>query len=416
MKVWTWAVSAVAVLAVGGVAGFGVAAQQQRAALVHAPAYELTAPAPALEPASPAPIDATARDAALVELAADPALATFGARISSADTGEVVFDKVSAEPLRPASSTKLLTASAALLELGPADTIATDVVAGAHPGDVVIKAAGDVWLTEEKIDDLAAQIGSASAVYVDVSAWPEETMLPGWNPEDIDGGYVAPLEPLMLNGGRIGATEGDVPRSHTPALDVARALADRLGAETVGFAPAPAGAEKVAGVESPNLTTRLRAMMKDSDNVMAEAIGREIAAHRGTTSPQATLDVLTGHGYDITHVTLSDSSGLSTFNLIPPRLLDQLLLDAARKEPLRPLLATLPVAAGEGTLHDRYADLSGRGWVRAKTGTLDQTSALAGTVTSRVGNVYTFAFMSNGSDITAAREAMDKLASELREY
>lgn len=416
MKVWTWVVGAVAVLGVGSAAAVGVAAQQERASLTHAPAYQLPTPTQVIEPASPSPIDAAQRDATLTRLADDPALATFHARISSADTGEVVFDRLSAEPLRPASSTKVLTASAAILELGADDRITTDVVAGEHPGDVVIKAAGDVWFDEDKLDDLARQIGTASAVYVDTSAWPAETMLPGWNPEDIDGGFVAPLEPIMLHGARLGATEGDVPRSHTPALDVARALADRVGAGTVGFSPAPADARTVGSVQSPDLITRLRAMMKDSDNVMAEAIGREIGRHRGTGSPQGAMDVLSENGYDLSYVTLSDSSGLSTNNLIPPRLLDQLILDAARKDALRPLLGTLPVAAGEGTLADRYGDLAGRGWVRAKTGTLDETSALVGTVTSRVGNVYTFALMSNGSDVTAARAALDELASALREY
>ncbi|WP_291314031.1 D-alanyl-D-alanine carboxypeptidase/D-alanyl-D-alanine endopeptidase [Corynebacterium sp. UBA2622] len=416
MKVWTWVVGAVAVLGVGTAAGVGVTAQQQRANLEHAPAFALPTPTQVIEPASPAPVDVAQRDATLARLADNPALATFHARISSADTGDVVFDKLSAEPLRPASSTKVLTASAAILELGPDDRITTDVVAGTHPGDVVIKAAGDVWLDEDKLDNLARQIGSAQAVYVDTSAWPSETMLSGWDPADIDGGFVAPLEPIMLHGARIGATEGDVPRSHTPALDVARALADRVGAETVGFGPAPAGARVVGSVQSPDLITRLHAMMKDSDNVMAEAIGREIGRHRGTGSPQGALDVLVQNGYDLSYVTLSDSSGLSTNNLIPPRLLDQLILDAARKDTLRPLLGTLPVAAGEGTLEDRYTDLPGRGWVRAKTGTLDETSALVGTVTSRVGNIYTFALMSNGSDVNAARQALDELASALREY
>ncbi|SDR69276.1 D-alanyl-D-alanine carboxypeptidase/D-alanyl-D-alanine-endopeptidase [Corynebacterium timonense] len=416
MKVWTWAVGAAAVISVGAVAGIGVSAQQQRAELTHAPAFELTAPAPIVEPASPSPIDATTRAAEIARLAADPALGTFHARISSADTGEVIFDQLSADPLRPASTTKVLTAAAALLELGPADTITTDVVAGKTPGQVVIKAAGDVWFDEETLDRLAAEIGSADAVYVDTSAWPGETLLPGWDPVDIDAGFVAPLEPIMLHGGRIGATEGDVPRSHTPALDVARALAERLGADVADYGAAPAGAQVLASAESPDLTARLKAMMKDSDNVMAEAIGREVAAHRGAASPQATLDALAERGYDTTAVTLADGSGLSTFNLIPPRLLDELLVDAARAEPLRPLLSTLPVAHGEGTLAERYADLPGRGWVRAKTGTLDSTSALAGTVTSREGNVYTFAFISNGSDILAARRALDELASVLREF
>ncbi|MEX3504592.1 D-alanyl-D-alanine carboxypeptidase/D-alanyl-D-alanine-endopeptidase [Corynebacterium sp. LK2510] len=416
MKVWTWALAAVAAVAVSGVAVAGVSAQRELAALTHEAPYVLPTPTPLMEPATPEPIDTAQRDEIISRLADNPALATFHARVSSADTGEVVFDRLSAEPLLPASSTKVLTASAALLELGPHDRITTTVVEGDHPGAVVIKAAGDVWFDEDQLDDLARQIGSATAVYVDTSAWPAETKLPGWDPVDIDAGYVAPLEPIMLHGARIGATEGDVPRSHTPALDVAQGLADRLGAQTVGYAPARDAAPTLAQVQSPDLTTRLSAMMKNSDNVMAEAIGREIAQHRGATSPQATMDVLAENGYDLTYVTLADSSGLSTFNLIPPRLLDQLMLDAARKEPLRPLLATLPVAAAEGTLAERYGDLPGRGWVRAKTGTLDEASALVGTVTSDKGNVYTFALLSNGSDILAARRALDELTSALRAY
>lgn len=161
-------------------------------------------------------------------------------------------------------------------------------------------------------------------------------------------------------------------------------------------------------------------MMIWSDNVMAEAVGHELAVHRGqpgsaSAATQSTLDVLTGHGFDITGVTLADNSGLSTYNLIPPRVLDDVLHDAASDTPLRHLLATLPVAGGSGTLTDRYQDLPGRGWVRAKTGTLTGTSALAGVVTADSGRVYSFALLSNGSDILAARAALDRFASAIRD-
>ena len=76
----------------------------------------------------------------------------------------------------------------------------------------------------------------------------------------------------------------------------------------------------------------------------------------------------------------------------------------------------MAVAGGDGTLIDRYGDLSGRGWVHAKTGTLTGTSALVGTVTSKAGNVYTFAMISNDSEVLAARAALDEFASTLREY
>ena len=170
-------------------------------------------------------------------------------------------------------------------------------------------------------------------------------------------------------------------------------------------------------MESPTLVERLDVMMKHSDNVYAEAIGREVALARGSMdAPGTTLTILSQHGIDLTGVSMVDNSGLSTANLIPPRVLNAILLDAARETPLRPLLSTLPVAAGEGTLIDRYGDLAGRGWVRAKTGTLDGTAALAGTVTSREGNVYTFALICNDADVLAARRAMDEFTSALREF
>ena len=417
MKVWTWVAGAVALAAVGGVAGFGIAAHEQLSEITHAPPYELQSAPQALEPATPSPIDAASLETALASFADNPDLGTFHGHVTQASSGDVVFDRASDEALTPASVTKVLTASAALLSLGAQDRITTEVVRGANPGEVVIKAAGDVWLDAEATDELAEQVGQADTVLIDTSAWegmPE--LMPGWDPLDIDGGFVAPLQPAMLSGGRLnGETSGDVARSHTPALEVAQALAERVGAQNVGVGAADG--EVVAAVESPTLVERLELMMKNSDNVYAEAIGREVALARGTTdAPGATLSVLEERGFNTAGLVLRDNSGLSADNLIAPKLLDAVLYDATSMPELRPLLSALPVAAGEGTLLDRYGDLPGRGWVRAKTGTLDGTASLAGTVTSVNGNVYTFALICNDADVLAARRAMDEFTSALREF
>lgn len=430
MKVWSWVASAAALVAVGSVAGFGVAAHEQLAALEHAPAFALAEPAPVLAPATGSPVEGLLLFDALQDKAANPALAEFHAHVVNAQTGEVVFDRLGGEPLRPASTTKVLTAAAAMLELGPRDVVTTPVYRGANPGEVVIKASGDVWMGREAIGQLAAQLRETgvtpvTTVSIDTSLWqgmPE--LLPGWNPLDIDGGYVAPLQPAMLNGGRgLGEESGDVPRSHTPALDVAQALADALGAQVAGPGAVPEGAEQLAAVDSPDLAERLRATMKDSDNVFAEAIGREVALRRGTAdAPGATMEVLAEHGFDTAATSINDNSGLSELNRVTPRLLSSVFAAAAAQEEgpdtaaLRPLLSALPVASADGTLAERYGDLSGRGWVRAKTGTLDETSGLAGTVTSKNGNVYAFAFLSNGSNVLEARRALDELASVLRDF
>jgi len=419
-KLW-WAVSAgVVALATGSVATVGVLAQQHYGDLTHAPAFAIEEPEPPLVPAqAEVPVDNVALARALdrfVEGSED--LGTLHGQVTDTVTGETVWELNADASLQPASATKILTGAAAILALGPDDVLTTEVVRSG--GTVVIRASGDVWLTSGQLDDLAEQVGQAEQVIIDTSVWSGEPLMPGWDPQDIDAGYIAPLEPAMLYGARIGDTEGDVPRSHTPALDVARALADRVGAETVGLGPAPADAEVVATTGSPELIDRLTEMMLHSDNVMAEAIGHEVALHRGLPATaqgatQATLDVLGEHGIDISGVSLADNSGLSTLNLIPPRVLDDVLHDAAAHPPLRPLLATLPVAGGSGTLTDRYDDMSGRGWVRAKTGTLTATSALAGVVTADSGRVYSFTLLSNGSEILPARVALDEFASVIRD-
>ncbi|WP_460490642.1 D-alanyl-D-alanine carboxypeptidase, partial [Corynebacterium nasicanis] len=226
-KLWWTATAGVTALAVAGVAGFAVVADRHYGDLTHDPAFVAEAPAPLLEAATAASVDNAVLGARLRELAGDPALGTVHGRVTDTVTGETVWEQASGEALQPASATKILTAAAAILELGPDDTLVTEVVEGSAPGAVVIRAVGDVWLTDKQLDELAARVGAAEQVIIDTSVWSGEPFMPGWDAADVDAGYIAPLEPAMLYGARLGATSGDVPRSHTPALDVARALAER---------------------------------------------------------------------------------------------------------------------------------------------------------------------------------------------
>jgi D-alanyl-D-alanine carboxypeptidase/D-alanyl-D-alanine-endopeptidase (penicillin-binding protein 4) len=76
----------------------------------------------------------------------------------------------------------------------------------------------------------------------------------------------------------------------------------------------------------------------------------------------------------------------------------------------------LPVAAYDGSLEERFDTSTGRGWVRAKTGTLTGTSALAGVVTDARGRALVFAFISNHIPLAGtldARAALDRLAADL---
>lgn len=434
---WWVASAAVVVVAVGAAAATGVTVQRTYADLHHGVPLSVETPAPLLTPVDAAvsdgtflPVDTRALADALTAAAQDnEALATFAGQVIDTSTGQIVWDWDATKPLTPASATKLLTLSAAMWTLGADDVITTQIVRGKNPGEVVIKAAGDVWMTGEQLDAAAQTIKknlgniAASAVFIDTSAWQGLDQAPGWDPDNVDGGNVAPMQPAMLYGGRIGETTGEVvPRSHTPALDVANQLAGRLGVTTVGMSQVPANTSILAEITSPTLAQRTEETLKDSDNVMAEAIGRELAAKKGkeasfSGAAEAVREVLTEHDIDLSGITINDGSGLSEGNRIPPAVLAAILNKAVIDEKLRPILSDLPVAGGDGTLYTRYTDKSGRGWVRAKTGTLDGVSALAGTAQGNSGHIYAFGFIVNDAqDIDAARSAQDQLASILHDH
>ena len=314
----------------------------------------------------------------------------------------------------------MLTVSAALLKLDLDDRITTRVVQSGS--DIaVIKAAGDVWMTYETIKDLAEQIRKnlpgVKQVQIDTSAWTAPSFIESWGRENITEGFIAPMEPAMIYGARLnGARSGDVPRSNTPALDVAGAVARELGvtafSKAEGTVPAGEGVKELAKVESPTLRERIEKLMETSDNVMAEAVGRELS---GSDPVGETLRILGEHFQIPADLKIFDNSGMSKANRIPAEFLDSLMFAAAKDNSrLSAILATLPVAAGTGTLESRYTTLRGRGYVRAKTGTLTDTSALVGTILSESGRVYTFAIISNDAPILEARSAMDELASAVR--
>lgn len=382
--------------------------------------------------------------AALAAAVANPNLGTLGGRVTDAATGQQVWEQRADAQMQPASTNKVLTAAAALLTLDRDARITTTVQAADQtllPGVVVLVGGGDPVLSAAapgqetwyrgaaRISDLADQVRQSgvrpTAVQIDASLFSGPDMAPGWDPADIEGGDIAPIQSVMLDAGRIQPTTFESRRSPTPALDAGRALAVALGVDParVTFAPGPAGGRQLASVQSAPLIERLRQMMNASDNVMAETIGREIAAATGRPlsfagGVDAVISKLAAAGIDVRGASLVDSSGLSVANLLTALTLDEVVNFAAGPghPELRPLVDLLPIAGGSGTLSDRFISSDPRspaGWLRAKTGSLTRINSLAGIVTDVSGRVLTFAFISNNAGMEG-RTALDALASTLR--
>jgi D-alanyl-D-alanine carboxypeptidase/D-alanyl-D-alanine-endopeptidase (penicillin-binding protein 4) len=411
------------------------------------PAHSLVTADPGVVPVSgSAPVPTAAGlTVALAVPVADPNLGNVTGRVTDAQTGEQLWQHRDDVPLLPASTNKTLTTAAALLVLNRDERITTTVVAAdqtRQPGVVVLVGGGDPILSAApagqetwyrgaaRISDLADQVRKSgittTAVQVDDSLYSGIDFAPGWDPADIDGGDIAPMQSVMIDAGRIQPTTVDSARSRTPALDAGRALASALGVDPakVTMAPGPPTGRQLAAVQGAPLIERLRQMMNASDNVMAEAIAREVARATGrpmsfTGAVEAITDKLSGAGVDMTGATLFDSSGLSILDRLTAKSLDGVVQAAAGPDhpAVRPLLDLLPIAGGSGTLSDRFlggdSKTSSAGWLRAKTGSLTAVNSLAGVVTDASGRVLTFAFISNDAG-PMGRVALDALAGVLR--
>ena len=404
-------------------------------------------PVPGLEAATadaPAP-DPAALDRILGPLADAPAAGDLTARVVDDATGQVLWERRPTDARVPASTVKLLTAVAALSRL-PADARADTVLAeGTEPDTLVVVPGGDPTMsggaeagplfpgagTIPRAAEVVRSAGLRPArIVVDPGPDTGPALGPGWSPAEIAAGNIAPVQPWMLDGGRLDPADVYSPRSPEPMLAAGRALALALDLdpERVRLAEAPVQAGRELGrVPSASLTERLRSMLLHSDNVLAETLCREVALDRSpeqradfAAGTAAVLETLAERGIDVSGVHLDDCSGMSPGNRVSAAVLTDVLRlaagpDATRE--MRDLLDALPIAAATGTLADRYSGpaASGAGWVRAKTGTLSGTSALAGTVTSADGRTMSFALLSSGTNPADARPALDRIAAALRD-
>ena len=149
------AVIAVAVMALASLFGAVALAgpeTRDRLGLGETAAQYPPVPMPALRPLTPtAPVPTAAGiTQALADQLESPALGDVTGVVidSSAPRGvEPLWERDGGRAMVPGSTTKLLTAAAALLSMNPTDRLATRVVPGPDPGSVVLVGSGDPTLT-----------------------------------------------------------------------------------------------------------------------------------------------------------------------------------------------------------------------------------------------------------------------------
>jgi len=166
-------------------------------------------------------------------------------------------------------------------------------------------------------------------------------------------------------------------------------------------------------------------MLKESDNLSAEALLKVVGAERegtpGTTAAGRRFlhEYLSRLGIDTLSVSLTDGSGVSRYNLTNAEVI-LALLEAVRADTalFGPVYHGLPIAGVDGTLERRMRETAAEGNLRAKTGTLSGVSALSGYVRTRDGELLGFAMLMQHYATRASRyrAVQDRIGQFLAEF
>ncbi len=193
----------------------------------------------------------------------------------------------------------------------------------------------------------------------------------------------------------------------------------KLGKTTVRAAAIPQDAERLAIVRSQPLSVLVRSVNKLSNNYMAEHILKTLdpatpqSYAGGLARVHAWLREIATPG----DVRMTNGSGLYDTNRLSPIQITHLLTRVHRDFRIAgDYLASLPIAGADGTLRSRLQDTGAERFVRAKTGSLDQVSALSGYAGAVGKPPIAFSILVSGLDKWKAplvKQAQDQIAAVL---
>lgn len=273
-------------------------------------------------------------------------------------------------------------------------------------------------------------------VYLDGTFFTGPGVNPGWDGADVASGQITPIHPIALESHTVPgkSTASNPVRPDDAAVAAQQAFVDALntaGKESgLSFTlaerrTAPAEAVEIAAVESATLLEQVQHMMLESDNALAEVLGRcaAIAAGKegsGEAAQQTVRQALVDAGVNIENLVQADVCGMSLTDRVTARTLVQVIALMNADEHAEQLMSTFPVAGVSGTLTDRFGAANAvhaRTFVQAKTGTLYTVSSLCGVATRPDGTRLIFAIILNGlggaDALPTAKERVDAAAAAI---
>ena len=182
----------------------------------------------------------------------------------------------------------------------------------------------------------------------------------------------------------------------------------------------PLNARLFSSWESTLLAESIRDINKFSNNVMARNVFLTLGAQDGRPatpekSGRAVSEWLARRGMSFPDMRIENGAGLSRTTRISARQLGELLV-AAWNSPLMPeYIASLPLAAVDGTMRRRLTNSSVAGQAHVKTGYLDGVRAISGYVMDTRGRMLVVVFLINHPAARNAQAANDALLEWVQE-
>jgi serine-type D-Ala-D-Ala carboxypeptidase/endopeptidase (penicillin-binding protein 4) len=380
----------------------------------------------------------------LIDAVSRPRGGTATASVVRLRDGAVLWEHDAWRRMLPASTQKVLTASAQKALLGGNSTLVTKVLARGYltdsvlTGDLILEGGGDPAFARGNdsgdLDSLAKALFRKGLRHVtgrlvvrDPLLMPADQLWPGswdWDNSltDCDGAASTGM-----------AVDGNCPNDSSLAFPHRRVASDwRAALRTAGISlaggdiyelgtMATASDSVVLSHVSARLDVLLSRALARSSNHDMETIGLVVGAKDAVSSRagglKAVRERLRRIGLDTLRTDLVDQCGLSRKNAISAHAMTALLSRIAR-EPSLNVFPLLP-GPGEGTLRNRFQKTLPKGVkLRAKTGSLDGVSTMVGLVVRPDGDTLVFAIFFNGHAGPALpiRFAQDQMVGVIAGY
>ena len=386
--------------------------------------------------------------------------ANWGVLIVNPRTGDTIYSKNAGKLFMPASNMKIITSAAALTLLGPDYTYKTTFLADGPvrdsllDGNLLVIGRGDPTISDNMrgvattiMDALADSVRAHGIRQVTGSlarvgnAFPDSIHGYGWEWDDLGEYYAAGVDELIFN-------EGMAPTSLRPPPDTVRdslysgpakdpgtgylnAFNDALVRKHItveagvadSIMPTPLKMDTLFVFTSLPMRNIIPALMKPSQNQIAEILLKTIGLERGGMGTADSARKIVGQqllawGVQPDGFAIRDGSGLSRHDLVSPETLVKVLDRIQQDTAFAVFYNAMPIAGVDGTLKDRMKGTPAEGNVHAKTGSIAESRALSGYVTSADGERLIFSILSNnwttpGSAITGVA---DQIAAALAAY